>query len=333
MSPPVASASDTDLQGVEAAAAAFDRARASGRLHHAWLLTGPEGLGKASFAHRAARLLLGATPDARFGPLGSSPDDSVARLIAAQAHPDLLVLERRVVDGKLKKGISVDDARLLPEFFSKTPALAPYRVAVIDSADDLNVNAANAVLKTLEEPSGRGVLLLVSHQPARLLATVRSRCRTLRFAPWSPATLAAFLQARLGLDAPDAGALARLARGAPGRALSLHEQGALDLDRRIGEVLAKLPQSDPAALLALTDRFRGGEGPARFDLTLSLVADQVRGIAAALQPPQADGWAQAWQRLTALAPEVEALNLDRADAFTAVLHDLRRTARAHPAPC
>ena len=163
------------------AEAAFLDARARGRLHHAWLLCGVEGSGKATFAYRAARRLLGARPDPSRGLLGTDPYDHVARMISAQSHPDLLVLERAIEGGKTKKSISVDQARELPEFFSKSPAQAPYRVAIIDAADDLNVNAANAILKTLEEPPPRGVLFLVSHAPGRLLPTIRSRCRTLAF--------------------------------------------------------------------------------------------------------------------------------------------------------
>ena len=147
-----------DLTGHEAAEAAFEATRARGRLHHAWLLTGPEGAGKATFAYRAARRLLGAPADAAYGVLGASPDHPVSRQVIARSHPDLFVLERVGEDGKVRKVIPVDEARGLSEFFSKSPASAPHRVAIIDAADDLNVNAANAVLKTLEEPPPRGVV-------------------------------------------------------------------------------------------------------------------------------------------------------------------------------
>ena len=152
-----------DLQPSIDAEAAFEDARQRGRLHHAWLLCGPEGVGKATFAYRAARRLLGAAPDPSRGLLGTRPDDPVSRLISAQSHPDLLVLERLVENGKVKKSISVDQARDLPEFFSKSPSQASARVAIVDAADDLNLNAANALLKVLEEPPEHGVLLLVTH--------------------------------------------------------------------------------------------------------------------------------------------------------------------------
>ena len=171
-------------------------------------------MGKASFAYRAARRLLGAEPNAAFCPLGSAPDDPVNHLIAARSHPDLMVMERQVEDGKLKKSISVDDARRLPEFFSKAPASAPFRVAIIDSVDDMNINAANALLKTLEEPPARGVLFLVSHSPGGLIATIRSRCRRLAFAPWSEERVQGFLTECAGTSPEDAARLARMARGA-----------------------------------------------------------------------------------------------------------------------
>ena len=176
-----------DLVPDVAAEEAFLDALNRGRLHHAWLLCGVEGSGKATFAYRAARRLLGAAPDPARGPLGAAPYDPVSQLVSAQSHPDLLVLERLVEGGKQKKTISVDQARDLPGFFAKSPSQAQYRVAIIDAADDLNVNAANALLKILEEPPERGVLLLATHAPGRLLATIRSRCRRLSFPIWPSA--------------------------------------------------------------------------------------------------------------------------------------------------
>src|SRR3954469_12485836 len=156
-----------ELVGHTAPEAALEAARARGRLHHAWLLTGPEGVGKATFAYRAARRLLGAPPDDAYGVLGVEPSHPIARQVAARSHPDLFVLEREGPDGKPRKIIPVDDARRLAEFFSKSPASAPHRVAIVDAAAALTPSAANAILKTLEEPPPRGVLLMVSHAPGR----------------------------------------------------------------------------------------------------------------------------------------------------------------------
>ena len=322
------------LEGVEAPAAAFEAAIERGRLHHAWLLTGPEGIGKASFAYRAARRLLGAAPDPEFGPLGSAPGDPVNHLIAARSHPDLMVLERQVEDGKLKKSISVDDARRLPEFFSKAPALAPFRVAIIDAAEDMNVNAANAVLKTLEEPPPRGVLLLVTHAPGRLLATLRSRCRRLAFAPWPLERLIDFAVARTGLAEDEAGRLAVMARGAPGRVLSLAAAGALQADDAAAALIQGLPTADEHALQAMADSFRGADGAGRFALTFDRLAERLRmailETAGEGASSAAERWTQSWERLIHLPGAVEALNLDRADAFWSAVADLRDAARARP---
>ena len=318
------------LQGAEPLAQALEQSMARGRLHHAWLLTGPAGMGKASFAYRAARRLLGARPDPAFGALGAAPDDPVSRMVAARSHPDLIVLEREGEGGVARKSIPVDEARRLPEFFSKAPAISPWRVAIVDAADDLNVNAANAVLKTLEEPSGRGVLFLVSHAPGRLLPTIRSRCRRLAFAPWDEAALAAFAAARLDLPEADAARLAAMAHGAPGRLLSLAASGALALDAAAAELLETLPRLDRARVQALVDSFRGAEGAVRFALVLERLGDRLRAAATTPAASAAGAaWAQAWGRTSDLTGEVEGLNLDRADAFWALVTEMSAIARVH----
>ncbi len=321
-----------EAEGLEGPERAFLDALARGRLHHAWLLTGPEGVGKATFAYRAARRLLGAPEDASLGLLGSQPDHPVSRQVAARSHPDLMVLERLGEDGKPRKVIPVDEARKLPEFFASTPASAPYRVAIIDAVDDLNASSANAVLKTLEEPPERGVLLLVSHAPGKLLPTIRSRCRRLAFPPPGEGAVAAMLEARAGLNAEDALRLARMAKGAPGLALRLAAADALAMDEAAHEILRHLPRTDEAALLALADKFRGAEGQERFELLFGRLADQVRQMATsqalAGEPGGLDRWAQAWELLTRLPGEAEALNLDRADAFFTAMRELRAAAAA-----
>lgn len=320
-----------ELEGHAEPEAAFEASLARGRLHHAWLLTGPEGVGKATFAYRAARRLLGAPADPRHGVLGADPDHPVSRQVIARSHPDLMVLERVGEDGKPRKFIPVDDARKLSEFFAKTPATAPHRVALIDAADDLNINAANALLKTLEEPPKRGVLLMVAHSPGRLLATIRSRCRRLAFQPLSLDEAAAFVRRRVELTDEAALRLASMAGGAPGRALTLAAQQALAMDDAARELLAELPRVDEALALSLADRFRGGEGPAQFALLFDRLAERVHALAAgrAAQGIGAlDRWAQAWETLQRLPREVEALNLDRTDALFAALTELRQAARS-----
>ena len=312
-----------DYLGDGAVERAFVDAIGRGRLHHAWLLTGPEGVGKATFAYRAARRLLGAAARPDLGPLGAAADDPVSRQIIARAHPDLLVLQREVEDGKPRRNIPVDEARALPEFFAKSPATAPYRVAIVDAADDLNVNAANAVLKTLEEPPARGVLFLVSHAPGGLLATIRSRCRTLRFFPHAPNEAAAWVAARARVGAGDAERLLSMARGAPGHALRLAQAKALEVDAVARAVLERLPKTDEAALLALADSFRGPAGMARFQLFFDRLAEHIHAratadVAAGQGTPPAR-WADVWSEIVDLPRQAEAVNLDRADVlYTAV---------------
>jgi DNA polymerase-3 subunit delta' len=310
--------------------AAFAGALARGRLHHGWLLTGPEGIGKATFAYRAARRLLGAAPFPELGLLGASPDDRVSRQVAARSHPDLMVLERVGEDGKPRKVIPVDDARRLPEFFSKSPSMGGYRVAIVDAVDDMNPNAANALLKTLEEPPERGVLLLISHAPGGLLPTIRSRCRRLRFDPWPEAEVAAFVRGRTDVSPEDGLNLARMSRGSPGRALELAARGAIAVDQAARELIRRLPDADTPALQALADSFRGPEGMERFILLFDRLGDHVRlraELAAEEGSRDSDRWAEAWSKLAALPREVEGLNLDRADAFWSALGDLRAAAR------
>ncbi|HEV7383596.1 MAG TPA: DNA polymerase III subunit delta', partial [Phenylobacterium sp.] len=289
-----------DLTGHEAAEEALEATRARGRLHHAWLLTGPEGVGKATFAYRAARRLLGAPADPAHGVLGASPDHPVSRQIIARSHPDLFVLERVGEDGKVRKVIPVDEARGLSEFFSKSPASAPHRVAIVDAADDLNVNAANAILKTLEEPPAHGVLLMVSHSPGRLLATIRSRCRRLAFQPLPLEQAAAFVREREDVTAEDALRLAKMAGGAPGRAWALAGANAIAMDDAARALIEGLPRVDEAMALSLADRFRGGEGQAQFNLLFDRLAERVHSFTAERAGQgvgDLDGWARAWETL------------------------------------
>jgi DNA polymerase-3 subunit delta' len=316
--------------GGEGAEGAFQGALDRGRLHHAWLLAAPEGTGKATFAYRAARRLLGAAPVTELGVLGARPDDPVCRQMMARAHPDLMVLQREGPDGKARRVIPVDEARALPEFFAKSPANAPYRVAIIDSADDLNANAANAVLKTLEEPPERGVVLLVTHAPGGLLPTIRSRCRRLRFTPPPTELALAWLSERSGVDQGTAQRLLAMARGAPGRAWRLSVSGALDADDQARALLASLPKTDDMAMAALAETFRSPAGVEKFQLFFSRLADNIheraRVAAARGEGRGADAWVEAWEHVTALPRSVEAVNLDRADAFVSTLGRLRAIA-------
>ena len=313
-----------DLQPSAGSEAAFEDARARGRLHHAWLLCGPEGVGKATFAYRAARRLLGAAPDPSRGLLGARPDDPVSRLVSARSHPDLLVLERLVENGKTKKSISVDQARELPEFFSKSPSMAQARVAIVDAADDLNINAANALLKVLEEPPEHGVLFLVAHAPGRLLATIRSRCRRLAFPVWSTDALTALVRDRSGVSGDEAARIAAMAGGSPGAALALGSDATLEADR-LARAWVGGAGIDRAEQLAVADSFRGPEGQARFETVMDRLIAAVKVEALQASPGQGARWAELWARLSELPDRTAGLNLDRGDVLAGALADLART--------
>jgi len=249
----------TSLFGHEAAEGQFRTALASGRMHHAWLICGPKGIGKATLAYHAARLLLAPTGDER-----------VLRRIMVGSHTDMLVLEPLVDEEKdeTKREISVEQARTAGGFLSLTPAEGDWRVVIADSVDEMNANAANALLKVLEEPPPRSVLLLVSHNPGRLLPTIRSRCRSLKLPPLSNE---AFHQA-LRLHAPDIDdaeveKLAILSRFSPGMALTLHSHEGLEL---YADFVRLAGQGGSA--MALADRIAGGQAHANWLILARLIA-------------------------------------------------------------
>ena len=279
------------LHGQSAAEAAFLQAWRAGRLHHAWLLRGARGVGKATLAYRIARALL--AQDAAPQTLALAGDHPVARRVAAQSEARLKTL-RRPWDAKAKRlraMITVDEVRGLRPFFGLSAADGGWRVAVVDAADEMNPAAANALLKMLEEPPERAMLLLVAQAPGRLLPTIRSRCRTLDLAPLAPDDLARAL-ADAGAGAPpDAGPLAALSGGAPGAALRLADQDAPALYARMAGLLAQAPGMDRGALIALADQAAGRDAQARYamllDLTVTLLQRLARAGAGAGGPPAA----------------------------------------------
>jgi DNA polymerase-3 subunit delta' len=338
--------------------AEFLGAANSGRLPHGWLLTGPRGIGKATFAWRAARFLLATPPaqdDGLFGAppppetLDIDPEHPVARRMLALSEPGLFLLRRPVDDKdakKLKTVITVDEVRGLKGFFHMS-AGDGRRVVIVDSADEMNPSAANALLKELEEPPEGAVLFLISHRPSGLLPTIRSRCRTLRFhALDDPDLAAALIQA--GSEPPEGAALAHLAQGSVGAAITLSEQGGPALYADIMRLLDTLPNMDRALALKLAEATAGKAGEARFALTLSLLEtalsraarlgatgqaspDITPGEAATLarlapDPARARDWANLAQSLTARARQGKAVNLDPAALIFDIFLDLDRTA-------
>ena len=310
----------------EAPDQAFLSAYDKNRLHHAWLLCGPQGLGKASFAFRCARFLMGRDRDTAFGGLGMSPEDADVRLITVGSHPDLLVLEREIGESKLKKNIRVDAVREIGEFFSKAPSRSPYRVCIIDSVDDLNINSANALLKILEEPPHKGIIFLISHSPGRLLPTIRSRCRRLTFVPWTDQAVSAFVRKRLDVDEETLGRLVRLAHGAPGKALSLMEEGALEMDAFAGRLLEK-PLPPRAELMQMAATFKSSsaknDGARKFATFMACLTDRLHERSLSAETSQnGQIYSQLWSRLSLSVGEVESVNLDRGDYFWSVYNEL-----------
>lgn len=314
------------LIGMEMPEQAVADAMQRGRMHHAWLLCGPEGIGKASFAYRVARRLLGARPDASDGRLGSDPDDNIVHQVSAQAHPDLLVLERESEGPRTRRTIPVDSVRQLGEFFSRSPALSPWRIAIVDSLDDLAGPAANALLKTLEEPPERGLLLLISHAPGSLLPTLRSRCRRLNFKPPSMDQAQALIERLSNAGSSAVTKALELSGGLPGQALAqlAPDSGALDAMAARAAQGSLAPGSPDA--FTLIDQFRGGEAANRFDLFMHRLQDHVRRradlAARSGDMSAANRLAQGWGRIGQVWSEVNVLNLDRGDALFSLLRDL-----------
>ena len=310
----------------------------SGRVPHAWLIGGPPGIGKATLTYRFARFVL-ANPEpqtprvAQATSLAVDPDDPVSRRIAAQAQGDLLALERVVNEqtGKLYTVIRVDDVRRTISFFGSTAGEGGWRVCIVDTADELQYpQGSNALLKILEEPPPRTLLLLVSHAPGRLLPTIRSRCRRLLLRPLPADDVARAVAAATGRSADDADVreAATAADGSVARALALLDGAAMALRQRVLELIAQLPDPDPRALHALGDAL-GGTDPqtlATFmDLVNGWLSTQLRGAGNAV--PRMARLADTWDKINRAARDVETYNLERKPLVFSVFGALTNAAR------
>jgi DNA polymerase III subunit delta' len=321
---------------VEAEGALLDSYR-QGRIPHAWLIGGPPGIGKATLAYRLARFVL-ANPDPntpavqRATSLAVDPEHPVSRRIAAQAQGDLLVLERVINEqtGKLYTVIRVDDVRRTVSFFGSTAGEGGWRIAIVDAVDDLQREGANALLKVLEEPPARTLLLLVSHAPGRELATIRSRCRRLLLRPLDAADVAQAVAAATDRTIADAGVkeAAIASEGSAGRAIRLLDGSAMALRQRVLDLFAQLPDPDPRALHALGDALGGNEPQ-----TLATFMDMVdswlsaRLNAKTRQMPQMVRFAQTWEKVNRAAVDVSTYNLERKPFVFSVFGALAEAAR------
>lgn len=316
------------LFGHDAAVAAFRRSLDARRFHHAWLLGGPRGVGKATFARAAARRLLAeaAGPPVADDGLAVPDTHPIARLLDAESHPDFRLLDRLPKENKDREGlrsdrtgkeelarsITVDQVRDLSKLWASTPFLSPWRVAIIDSIDDLEPPAANALLKALEEPPADCLFLLVSHAPAGLLPTIRSRCLTVPFAPLDTAAMTSALRSVLpDVDDDEIDELVSAGDGAPGAALARRGLGLAAIDDDLRRMAAtgdptNAIRGDLAAKLAL----KAAQG--RYELFLGRVP---RHIAAAARTRRGRALADAlrlWEDARALAESAKRLSLDPA---------------------
>jgi DNA polymerase III subunit delta' len=306
------------LIGHEAAQKTFGEALAAKRLHHAWLLSGPKGIGKATLAYHLARKLLAE---------GEGGAALFAR-VASGAEGNLRVVERSANEktGVLRSEIVVDDIRALHSFFEMTAAREGWRVAIIDSADEMNRNAANALLKMLEEPPARSVLLLVSHAKGRLLPTIRSRCHAVTLDPLTPVQVRQVLD-KLFPELPPAEAepLAALANGAPGFAARLAANEGLKLKALADGLLEGKPMGAGAMhelATALSAR-ANEEGYFLFvELLTRGIGAKIRALGEAGAPAaRLDCWLALWDNVNRLVGEGEGLNLSRKQILLLILED------------
>ena len=330
----------------------FNEALRSGRMHHAWLLSGPEGIGKATLAYQVARALL--RGDASVGEQGDDPADMTFRKVAGQAHPNLLVI-RRPFNDKTKKysqWIAVDEVRRLRAFLGSTAGDKNYRVVIVDRADEMNQNAANALLKALEEPPSRTVFLLVAGAEGRLPVTIRSRARTLRLGPLPMQDLEEAVRAALGRDGYDVDeetlslALA-LSEGSVRRALALATGDGIGLYRQVVALLQTLPKLDAEQLYRTVDKIAGDseqldlffsillglmERLVKFAATGISATDEEAGLGRKLIQPEALGdWAATWEAIGQARADAFTLNLDRSLLLLETAQRLQRLTREQEA--
>jgi DNA polymerase III subunit delta' len=308
------------LYGHAPAEAALLAAYRSGRMPHGILIAGPKGIGKATLGYRMARFVLAhpdpAAPDVQNAQsLQIEPTHPVARRIAAQAQPDLLIIERTVNErGVLRTQIAVDDIRRSVAFFGSTAGEGGWRIAIVDAVDELNRSGANALLKVLEEPPLRSLLLLVAHSTARVPPTLRSRCRILSLRPLAEADVAAAVAAAVQSEPDDAdiAEAARAADGSVSRALTLLDEGGLAIREQSRDLLARLPALDASALHALGDALAGTDPQslaAFIDTVNAWLAERLDGGRGDLA--RLNRLAEASERINAAARDAEMYNLER----------------------
>jgi DNA polymerase-3 subunit delta' len=312
----------TALYGHHEAETTLLTAYRSGRIPHAWLIGGSKGIGKATLAYRAARFIL-AHPEPAHDTVQNATnlyvdmDNPVARQIAGGSHGGLLTLERTLNDkGVMRTVITVDETRETISFFGSTAATEGWRVCIVDTVDELNANASNALLKILEEPPERSLFLLISHAPARVLPTIQSRCRKLPLRPLSNENvlLAAVESSGIASNDHSLADAAKIAEGSVAQSLTLVGGGALGLQQQTLALLQSLPHVDARALHALGDALGNNDRT-----TVAVFIDTIdRWMGERLKIADANAnlpWlarlVEVWEKINRAARETESFNLER----------------------
>jgi DNA polymerase III subunit delta' len=312
----------SELFGHRDAETALLSAYKSGRIPHGWLIGGGQGIGKATLAYRMARFVLTqrdplSASVQRADTLAVDPNGSVARHVASSSHGGLLTLERTLNDkGVMRTVIAVDQTRETISFFGSTAAVEGWRVCIVDTVDELNPNAANALLKVLEEPPQQSLFLLLSHAPGRVLPTILSRCRKLMLRPLSTEDVirAAAQATGLAADDPALAEAGAASEGSVARALTLMGGDTLRLQQRTAALLASLPRVDPRELHALGDALGTSDRVALsafVDSVDRFVAERLRGANANANLPRLARLAEVWEKIARAARDTQDYNLER----------------------
>lgn len=328
------------LFGHEAAEAQLIGDFERGQLAHGWIISGPRGIGKATLAYRFARMLLSGKPASAL-----SEEDPVFLRIAAGSHADILVVEP-LYDAKkdeFAREINVEQTREIAEFLSKTPGEGQWRVVIVDAIDALNTNSANAILKILEEPPTQAILLLISHNPGRLLPTIRSRCRNLSLnIPNKNDYLQVLALVHPEIDMPSAEQLGELTNYSPGITIDWYAQGAIPLYNQILELVSALPDIDHLKLHAFADKITTGQTHTQWQLftrlllcllqrivvcssgmNISCISDKEEQCLAKMKDLfPADVWAAKWQAVCDQFSLAERLHLDYKQFIIVFFHSL-----------
>jgi len=349
------------LEGHEGAEKAFLDAYNSDKMHHAWLVTGPKGIGKASLAFKIARFMLHNSPLSDEGPglfgdilekacpedLNTDPESAVNKLISASSHGDLVIVERRTDEktGKVKAEIVVDDVRKLQNFYNKTSVEGGWRIVIIDSADEMNRASANALLKMLEEPPKNSLLILLAHAPGKLLPTIKSRCRHMRLKPLDYGHVSHILSQQFpDLNADEIAGYATLCNGSPGYGANLVQHEGLALYKKLLELLYTMPSLDVPLAHKLADELAGKTAQEKYtlfgELLTHFINRMVRHISAGDQSDiravmtgelelmqmlgtriPLDRWVDLWEKVSL---KMGRINLDRKQVVLNVLTTLNQ---------